>query len=372
MSLACIVLMVSMGHAQEQEQEQAKPLMGSEATPDAAAPAVGDASTFGGADGIFRILVVGDALAGGLGNGMGRMAQDDPRYEILNRFNESSGLARVEVYDWPTAIAKIVADKPVDAIVVLIGVNDRQDVRDGNTRYGFKAPAWVTGYTAQIDRMLDAAKSANATIYWVSIPPMADPGFDADMKFLSDLHRQRVEAKGGQFIDVRPFFLAPDGSYIDRGPDDTGVDRKLRSRDGVTFFKQGNNRFGQLVLGAIKTLDAATPTVAAAPSVPVQSSVAALELPQGVPVVTQAPMFGQEGLDGEQLTFRADAVPAVAAPALSVAQRNVAPASGGTPAIHLVAKAGSASERFLRDGIVSAAPAGRFDDYAEPPAAPAP
>ena len=74
--------------------------MGSEASVDAVAPVVATPDGFGGADGIYRILVVGDSLAGGLGAGMARVVQDDPRYEIVNRFNELSGLARPEFYDW--------------------------------------------------------------------------------------------------------------------------------------------------------------------------------------------------------------------------------------------------------------------------------
>ena len=336
--------------------------MGSEASVDAVAPVVATSDGFGGADGIYRILVVGDSLAGGLGAGMARMVQDDPRYEIVNRFNESSGLSRSEVYDWPNAIGKIVTDKPVDAVVVLLGVNDRQDIRRENFRYPFKSPDWLTGYQGNVDRLLASIKTANAVPVWVSIPPMADPTFDADMRFISDIHARQVAARAGTFFDVRRNFLAADGSYTDRGPDDTGTDRKLRSRDGVGFFKQGNNRFGQLVMAEITRL-------AAAPAL-VSSNVATAETtipapPQtDVTIVTALPSFGQEGLDGEQLTFRADAIQPKAPGPISMARRT---ATGvAIPEARLTAKSGSQAQRLFNDGIVGDAPAGRFDDYAVP------
>lgn len=338
--------------------------MGSEATDLPASPSVNVPDGFGGADGVFRILVVGDSLAGGLGAGITRMAQDDPRFDVINRFNESSGLSRPEMYDWSNAIEKIVADKTYDAVVILVGVNDRQDIRNGNIRYPFKSPDWVKGYQSNVDRLLASIKAANAMTVWVSIPPMADPAFDADMRYLSDIHAKQVTANGGYFVDVRSKFLAADGRYIDRGPDETGAERKLRSRDGIGFFKQGNNRFGQLVLAEINRLAAgaivATPVIATN-VVPMKPDV-----PAAVAGVTEPPTLGQAGLEGEQLTFRADVVSPVVLPPVSTAQKAlVAAGTSGTKAL-LTAKADSQAQKLFSTGTVADAPVGRFDDFTEP------
>jgi hypothetical protein len=349
------------------------PLMGSEASPNLPTPAIPSTAGAldGGADGIYRILVVGDGLAGGLGAGLTRMAQDEPNMEVLNRFNESSGLARPELYDWPLAISKIVFDKSVDAIVVLVGVNDRQGIRDGGSRLDFKAPEWEAAYKTNVDRLIEAAGLAQAKIYWVSIPPMADAAFDADMKYLSLIHQTRVIEKKGAFIDIRPFFLAADGTYVDRGPDFTGVERKLRARDGINFFKAGNDRFGQLVLGAIKTLNGAAGTPIVKPVEKPTDAVAVAnpsnpDLAKTVEVAPQtesAPSFGQQGIDGEDVTFKADTVVAMVAPAKKPVEAK-ADVSGATT-ILLTAKIGSQSEKLLRDGMIPPAPAGRFDDVTE-------
>jgi uncharacterized protein len=359
---------VALASAQQQPVSD-QPLMGSEATPNPAPLETQGPVDPGLADGTFRILVVGDNLAGGLGAGMTRMALDDPRYEIINRFNEQSGLARTEFYDWPGAIEKIVADKPVNAVVVLLGVNDRQDIRNGNTRYAFKSPDWIKGYEANIDRLLNAVKAADAVAIWVSIPPMQDASFDADMRYLSDIQAKRVAAMGGVYVDVRPSFLAADGSYVDHGPDETGADRKLRSRDGITFYKQGNNRFGQLVMAKVNALAStgqSGPAPVAATIAP-KTAAPATE-PAGVTVVTEAPSFGQDGLDGEQITFKADAIAAAAPPAKSVAQRTTVANAAPSPDVKIVAKAGSQAQRLLVDGILPVAPTGRFDDYTVPAA----
>jgi uncharacterized protein len=348
-----------------QAQEAAKgdrPLMGSEATEGDGVLPPAPPEESGVDDGPFRILIAGDGLAGGLGAGMTRMAEDDAKIEIMNRFNESSGLARNEVYDWPSSISKIGGTKRIDAVVVLLGLNDRQTIRDGGARHDFKGPEWVKLYNANIDRLLEAAQSAKAKVYWISLPPMGDAALDADMRYISDLQRARVAEKGGQFIDVRPFFAAADGSYVDRGPDETGVERKLRARDGITFFKQGNNRFGQLVLGAIKTLDAAQPVVATAP--PADKPAPDADKVKEAIAVAAPPSFGQQGIDGEDVTFRADAIRPLAPKPVSVAQRQ--PLGADTGPLRIMAKTGSASERLLQAGDIPAAPRGRFDDFSVP------
>lgn len=358
-SLICILLVgaqIGLAFSQDASVPQT-PLMGSEATPLPAetAPEEGD---------VFRILVIGDGLAGGLGAGMTRVVQDQTVYEIHNRFNESSGLARREVYDWPAALSKIMTVKPVDAVVVLMGVNDRQEIRSGNIRYVFKSADWVKGYEANIDELIDVVKSAQAKLFWVSMPPMANQSFDADMQYLNSLHRQRVAAKQENYVDVRPFFVAADGSFVDRGLDDTGVERKLRDSDGIKFMKVGNNRFGQVVLGAIKALENnVAPVVVVAPQV---VEVPKSKMEQDVTVVMEAPSFGQTGLDDETVTFRADSLKAPVPAPVSIAQRTVTQVNAVVPSLGITALPGSDAEKLLSEGISLAAPAGRFDDFSVP------
>jgi uncharacterized protein len=359
-ALIVFVTYVLLGRIAYAQQE---PLMGSEAAPLPSQAVAGSPSNLDGDDGVYRILVVGDGLAGGLGNGMARMAETDATIEVLNRFNESSSLARPEVYDWAAAIPKIVENVPIDAIVVLIGVNDRQGIRDGNVRHVFKAPGWESAYTASVDRVLASAKQAGAKVFWISLPPMANAVFDADMRYLSDLHRARVAAAAGHFIDVRPFFVGPDGSFIDRGPDDTGNERKLRESDGIKFMKVGNNRFGQLVLGAVKTLE----TEATAPAV-VAAVAPKPAVEDSITIVAAPPSFGQTGLDGEDLTFRADVVQPLKTPQLSVAQKTASGSqSTDNQKFGVQAFVGSKAQTLFEKGISAPAPAGRFDDFSVPP-----
>ena len=367
-------------------QSADQPLMGSEAAPDlptgvGETPAVvaGDGLAGAGDDGIFRVLVFGDALAGGMGAGISRMSEEQQDMEVVNRFNELSGLARPEFYDWATTLPKITSAKPYDAAVLMLGTNDRQAIRIGEVRFEFGSPEWRNFYAAQLDRLLDVLKSQGLRVYVVSLPPMADAAFDADMRVISDIQRSHVEKSGGTFIDIRPFFVGPDGAYVERGPDINGTIRKLREGDGISFMKQGNNRLGQVVLeavlkaeaGAEPQVPAAAPEVAVVePAVVVPSLAVAIDnaLPEPEVAPQAGPLFGQQGSNGEDIAFDARAVVPMK-PRLSVAQQQkiVGPVAR-LPGVEIVAAQGTVAEKLFTTGETGDAPAGRFDDdsYAAP------
>lgn len=294
-------------------------------------------------DGVYRILVIGDSMAGGLGAGMSRMVAIDSGFEIVSRFNESSGLTRPDFYDWADAVPKIMEGKNFNAVVVLIGLNDRQEIRKDSFRYAFNTPDWIKNYQANIDAVMDALVAQNVKVFWLGEPPMGDPAYDADMKTVTALQKERVIAKGATFIDTRPLLLSPTGAYMDVGPDDTGEIRKLRQRDGVTFFKQGNNKFGQLVLAAIKnSIDGTQPDATS----PVAAAPAQGEMPPAGPV------FGQDDANGAAMLLNSGDV--------------IASASPKVPAIVVDANApapGTAAEKLFTSGEAVIAPLGRFDDF---------
>ncbi len=356
---ACLLGGVSRAQSVEE------PLMGSEASQDqgvvAAEPEAPEpGADFGGADGVFRILVIGDSLAGGFGAGLARMAQEDARIEVVNRFNEASGLARPEFYDWVAAVPKIIIAKDYDAAVVELGLNDRQPIRSGTNQLQFRSDEWVVAYKAQAGALAEKLLGAGLRVYWLAIPPVADPELDADLKYISSLHKEEVQSRGGHFVDLSQYFLGADGRFTERGPDETGEERKLRARDGVTFMKQGNSRFGQLLLAAIKTKEAE----GGGPG-KLQAQGSALQKQDGVggvtiDVGTALPQFGQEGLEGEQLAFNAAEIKRAEAVA-------GAPAASAQPDLsRLHAATGSAAEKLFTIGEVGVPPPGRFDDYSIP------
>ncbi len=271
--------------------------------------------------------------------------------------SRSSGIARPEVYDWGATLPKIFESSSYDAVVVLLGSNDRQMIKDGNLRYAFGSAEWAGAYGKQVDRILDILTASGAAVYWVSLPPMGEPEFEAAMQQVMAIQKERVAARGFSFVDIRKAFLDGAGGYTDSGPDDTGEVRRLRSRDGITFFKQGNNRLAQLVLEAIKE---------GAPPVEVVSAVKQDSIRALPPQVADAalPTFGQWDADGNPLLVTPkDVLVAMA----STTSDNFSVGTGTLADLLRAAQPGSSSERLFKRGEAAAPPAGRLDDFSLPP-----
>ena len=199
----------------------------------------------------YNVFIIGDALAGGLWAGTTRVGYRYPDFAITGRFKEGSGLARPEIYDWGSAVPKILERHHVNIAIVLIGTNDGQDIRSDSGRLTFGSPEWAAAYKAAVDEIIGAFRENGASVYWVALPPMRSASHEEAVAMIAELQRERVLANGAKYIDVRPQFAAPDGSFAQNGIGIDGTETRLRSLDGIKFIKAGNDKLSTLVFDAI-------------------------------------------------------------------------------------------------------------------------
>jgi len=185
-------------------------------------------------------LVIGDSLATALGQGLDIAFADTPGLRIAVAANGASGLVRDDYFDWPAEVTDIVAggDAP-DALVVMLGINDNQDMTVGGTTLPRSGEAWEDAYRDRIGVLVEAARRENITVFWVGLAPMADTALSQAAAQEDELFRQEVPAAGGVFIDIWDAFAAPDGGYAQRGPTIEGQDARLRLDDGIHFTEAG-------------------------------------------------------------------------------------------------------------------------------------
>lgn len=296
-----------------------------------------------------RILVLGDALGGGLGAGLTRVAEAQGDYEVSMRFNEESGLARPEVYDWAATVPKILESNAYDVIVVMLGANDRQVIRAGAERYPFNSEGWIAAYTAQLDLLLDQLQASGARIVWAGPPPMKDPEYDEAVAVISALQRERVEARNFTFIDMRQKLSKPDGGYTDTAEDVGGKTVRVRARDGISFFKAGNNLMGEIVLAALEQGGKPVPAEAASAA---RGEAAAKE-------ISSVPLFGQVLMNDEAYVVQPEGV---TANAVMLAGAGLDP-SAALNALREIAPKDSAAQKLFLRGEAPVAPRGRADDF---------
>jgi uncharacterized protein len=225
------------------------------------------------------VAVIGDSMAEMLADGLKTQLADRKDIAVTAQTKSSSGLVRTDYYDWPKAAADLLASgQKLDAVVVMMGANDRQQLREGENTLDPRSDEWKTAYQRRIDSLLAPIRAAGVRIYWVGLPAMKNDKLTADVVWFNEIYRERVEAAGGTYLDIWDSFVDADGAYSATGPDLTGQVTKLRAGDGVHFSKAGalvaahyperelRRAFGDAPIAAAPTLTSPLAPDAAMPS----------------------------------------------------------------------------------------------------------
>ena len=253
------------------------------------------------------IVVVGDGNADWLAYGLEDTFAEKPEIGVVRKHRTDSGLIRYDQrrdVEWPQVARELIAAEKPNFIVMMIGNNDRQTIREKappaprpgaakpNTQattpaapsttpipapppdpeqqpepsaaehanmppeqarqasYGpweFHTEKWELAYIRRIDATIAALKSAGVPVIWVGLPSQRNTKASADSSYLNELYRSRAEKAGIVYVDIWDGFVDEAGRYSPQGPDYEGQIRRLRSGDGVYFTKFGARKLAHYV-----------------------------------------------------------------------------------------------------------------------------
>jgi hypothetical protein len=215
-----------------------------------------------------RILVVGDFMAGALAKGLTETFAENANVLVIDATNGSSGLVRDDYYNWPGELPGIVEAQKPDAILVLVGANDRQAIAGvGNPG----SDEWRTAYAGRVDSLADALKATGRPALWAGLAPVNSGNMSRDYSAFNGIVREQLESKGLKFIDVWDGFADAEGKFVAVGPDVTGQSVQLRTGDlGLNFTRSGQRKLAYFVEQDLKAIlgGSAEPVVAVQESGP--------------------------------------------------------------------------------------------------------
>ncbi|WP_137933558.1 SGNH/GDSL hydrolase family protein [Mesorhizobium comanense] len=292
------------------------------------------------------VLVVGDFMASGLAEGLDAAFADNPAVRIVVRSNGSSGFVRDDFYNWPEQIKSLIETEKPAAVVVMLGSNDRQQMKVGDVREQPRSENWTKEYERRTDSLGKAIANAKVPFLWVGMPAFRVPKMTSDMLAFNDIYRKAAESHGGEFVDVWDGFVDENGAFITSGPDMNGQPVRLRADDGINVSKAGKRKLAFYTEKPLaKILGLAAP-----------GSVAPAAVPAGAPVEAPAPAAAPIVIDRTAPMLLSD-------PALD----------GGAELLGAVppAKADPAlpGEKLMIEGKAPEASPGRADDFSWPPKA---
>lgn len=120
-----------------------------------------------------RFLFVGDSVMFELGSALQSSLQQF--YKINNTkldYKISTGLNRIDYYDWYARTTKLINSYHPDVLVVMFGANEDQDITDYNHNYRVVlTEEWKKAYRERVERYAKLVDSSSVRkVYWVGLP----------------------------------------------------------------------------------------------------------------------------------------------------------------------------------------------------------
>jgi uncharacterized protein len=349
-------------------------------------------------DATVKIVVMGDANADWLAYGLEDAYSDNSEMGIVRKHRTDSGLISYDARrdaDWPQVAREIIAAERPKVVVMMIGNNDRQTIREKvppppsptgapkanappapsaaapsppmrpdleqqprealernshmtpeqvrQATYGpweFHSEKWELAYIKRIDATIAALKSAGVPVIWVGLASQRNTKSSEDSSYLNELFRSRAEKAGIVYADIWDGFVDEAGRYSAQGPDYEGQIRRLRTGDGVYFTKFGARKLAHYVEREVQRI------------------IGNKSIPVAVPIPVDPgsqPALAKQGPPAQ----RPEAGPVVPLTATRVAPEELL---GGRAA----SAPASDATRTLTKGEPAATPSGRADDFSWP------
>ncbi|WP_411033459.1 DUF459 domain-containing protein [Shinella sp. BYT-45] len=200
------------------------------------------------------VLVVGDFIAGSVGEGLVAAFETTPGIRVERRTNGSSGIVRDDYYNWPESLPGLIAETKPALVVVSMGANDRQQMSIGGVKEKFRSEAWTKEYEARVARIATLAREGGKPLLWMGMPAFQSSALTADMTTLNNIYRAGVEKAGGEFVDIWDGFVDEEGKFVTSGSDINGQQVRLRGSDGINFTKAGKRKLAFYVEKEIRRL----------------------------------------------------------------------------------------------------------------------
>jgi uncharacterized protein len=201
------------------------------------------------------IAVMGDAMGEQLAQGLDETYGERTDVIILRKARADSGLVRTDFYDWSKSANELIATTPrLSFAVMLVGLNDRQQIRDGEVMIEPLSERWKELYTQRVKGLVKAFSSRNIPLIWASLPPIKNGELSADLLTLNTLYREAVGASGGVYVDLWEPFADQNNAFSMTGPDVSGKMVRLRLPDGIHFTPIGARKAAHFIQVELRRL----------------------------------------------------------------------------------------------------------------------
>mgnify|MGYP002400082529 CR=1 FL=1 len=197
------------------------------------------------------IAVVGDSLGDGMWGGLYRLKVRDKRYTFFRGAKNSVGFTGSDLTDM---IDRALAAGPVDAVVMMIGANDRRSFFVGNqSKALFRSKVWKQLYAGRVGTFMDKLQQRKLPTVWILLPVMRSDEASTDARLVNEIVTEAAKSRPYvKLLPTWPITADETGAYTSHFKDLKGVTRLMRANDGVHFTDPAYELIGDSVLKLLR------------------------------------------------------------------------------------------------------------------------
>jgi len=198
-----------------------------------------------------KFLFIGDSVMFDLGTQLQYSLKE--KYNIVDTKIDSkvsSGLNRIDYYDWYARTSEIIKDYRPDVVIVLFGGNDTQDITDSQGKYrAIMTPEWQKAYQERVDKYAKLLNSSSVRkVYWVGQSISNKSQYIQQFPVMNEIYKSASKTSPKiEFISTWDTF-AEAGKFIPIVPDKSGKRGYVKVNDGLHFTSHGAQIISDLIV----------------------------------------------------------------------------------------------------------------------------
>ncbi|MDR2302753.1 MAG: DUF459 domain-containing protein [Deltaproteobacteria bacterium] len=194
---------------------------------------------------IRKVLLTGDSMMiEGVGPPLERYFKAIEGVEVTRKGQYSTGLCRLDYFDWFGFMAQILAEKNPDLVIITLGANDTQDiVLENRKRLMVASDGWNEAYAERVGKLIALVNEAGARLLWLGLPIMGREPYNARVQNINRVTKEVCDrAENCLFWDASFSLTDKNGKYGSFMTVKDGRHVKVRAKDSIHLTDEGGKQ----------------------------------------------------------------------------------------------------------------------------------
>ena len=163
--------------------------------------------------GTVHVGVFGDSFGDGVWAGLYEQLPSAEGIVVHKLSRQATGFTRYRTTDLLEDTRHRLAARPVDVAVLSFGANDTQGIFHEGRGAEFMSERWQQIVSERVGAVVALLRQNGAMVYWVGLPTMREPAYNAQVQRMNAFYAERMRALGVPFIDTAGQTAGPGGQY---------------------------------------------------------------------------------------------------------------------------------------------------------------